>query len=182
MYDITNEREVIREIKKYLFAVAVNVYPEIGRTTIDNFYDAATAEAVRKFQTIKKLPVTGEVNYPTFNALYSDYVLARILEHGRDYVLEDYGFPVVFGDMSEDARAINMLINELAKVHTDVGNVGTGAFFSERSVKAVKRLREIFRMPAGAEVDAELFERMLTELASHKRNKKTDDLKGGGWV
>ena len=182
MYNIADKNEVIREIKKYLYAISTNTYPEIGRTTIDGFYDKETADSVRRFQEIKNLGADGIVDYLTFLALYAEYKSIIDKENTKDYIVEDSGLPIVFGDLSEDVRALHILINQLRNVHKEIASVGTGSYYSKRTEAAVRELRKIFGMQDGVGVDAILFNRMIAELDAHKRNMKTDDLKSDTWV
>lgn len=178
MYDITNKSEVVREIKRYLYLVSEYLYPEIGRNTIDGIYDSQTAESVKKYQKAKMLKETGEVDYETFKYLFSDYDGVRKMLNAKGYVLTDNGFPISFGDMNEDVRIIHCMIGELKQVYTELYDVGNGSFFSKRTAASVRMLREIFGFESGEHVDEALYQRMKIELDSHKRNTRTNDLKG----
>lgn len=177
MYDITNKKEVIREIKRYLYLVSEYVYPEIGRNTVDGIYDRSTEESIKKYQAIKGLTQTGNVDYETFTLLYSDFDKARAEMQATGYVLTDDGFPISFGDMNEDVRVIHGIIGELRSVFTELYDVGSGSYYSKRTAKSVRMLREIFGFPSGEHIDEPLYLRMLAEIKAHKRNKQTDDLK-----
>lgn len=168
MYNIANKTEAIREIKKYLFVISEFVYPEIERNTIDGIYDNRTRASVAKYQQIKGLSSTGEVDYATFEALYDDFDNARDDFYIRDYVIEERGFPIVRGDISEDVRAIHLLINELAKTYTSVDDVGTGNYFSARTENAIKAFQTLFMMEETGAVDKFLFKRLKRELAARR--------------
>ena len=73
MYDITDKKEIVREIKKYLYAISTSTYPEIKRGTVDGIYDQETEDSVKRFQEIKGLPITGVVDFMTFNAISEEY-------------------------------------------------------------------------------------------------------------
>lgn len=182
MYDITNRKEVVREIKRYLYLVSEHLYPEIGRNTIDGIYDRATAESVKKYQTKMMLPVTGEVDYETFTLLFRDFDSVRTKLNEDGYLLTDAGFPISLGDMSEDVRIIHALIGELREVFRELYDVGVGSYYSRRTVESVKMLRKIFGFRDGEHVDEQLYRRMLEEIRAHKRNKQTNDLISGNRV
>lgn len=72
----------VRQIQEQLNRIAQN-YPAIPRITADGIYGSRTAEAVRAFQRIFNLPVSGIVDYPTWYEISNIYVgVSRISEPG----------------------------------------------------------------------------------------------------
>lgn len=70
----------VRQIQEQLDRIAQS-YTAIPRITADGVYGPATAEAVRAFQQIFNLPVTGVVDYPTWYDISNIYVgITRIGE------------------------------------------------------------------------------------------------------
>lgn len=71
--DITGDsRPYVMELQSYLRAIQRARY---GTTTVpmDGFYGNDTAAAVRQFQQAEQLPITGEVNRATWDAIYLVY-------------------------------------------------------------------------------------------------------------
>lgn len=72
----------VLQMQEQLNRIAQN-YPAIPKITPDGIFGSATAEAVRKFQQIFKLPQTGEVDYPTWYEISDIFVgVSRIAEPG----------------------------------------------------------------------------------------------------
>ncbi|MBD5552648.1 MAG: peptidoglycan-binding protein [Lachnospiraceae bacterium] len=72
----------VRQMQEQLNRIAQN-YPAIPVITADGVYGQRTAEAVRSFQRIFGLPVTGIVDYPTWYKISAIYVgVSRIAEPG----------------------------------------------------------------------------------------------------
>ena len=71
--DLRNIRETIREIQGYLLDISYR-NKEFEAISIDGFYGKETAEAVRGFQRSVSLPITGVVDFETFQALYRVYL------------------------------------------------------------------------------------------------------------
>ncbi|MDE6313630.1 MAG: peptidoglycan-binding protein [Lachnospiraceae bacterium] len=70
----------VRQMQQQLDRIA-QTYTAIPRITADGVYGPATAEAVRTFQQIFNLPVTGVVDYPTWYEISNIYVgISRIGE------------------------------------------------------------------------------------------------------
>ncbi len=172
MYRTNDRQEAVREIKKYLYVISTRLYPQIGRTTIDGQYDEPTRAAVKEFQRIMKLADSGEVDIETFNALYLAFRRVRDDFYERDYIVENTDFPVRVGHMGENVRALHILINELAKEHPDVRDVGTGGYYSARTARSVQSLRRAYGLGESDEVDKHMYSRMLMELEAIRRRDK----------
>ena len=70
----------VRQIQEELNVIA-GAYPEIPKLTEDGIYGSETEAAVRKFQSIFGLPVTGEIDYKTWYKISEIYVgVSRIAE------------------------------------------------------------------------------------------------------
>ena len=66
------------EAQRYLRALHFDAAaPEIPLINPDGIYGAETRDAVREFQRTHGLPVTGEIDYQTWTALYAAFVEAR---------------------------------------------------------------------------------------------------------
>lgn len=72
----------VRQLQQQLNRIAQN-YPAIPRLTVDGVYGTSTAEAVRVFQRVFGLPVSGITDYPTWYEISDIYVgVSRIAEPG----------------------------------------------------------------------------------------------------
>lgn len=71
----------VRQVQEQLDTIA-GVYSRIPRITADGVYGENTAEAVRQFQSIFKLPVTGVIDFATWYKISNIYVgITRIAEY-----------------------------------------------------------------------------------------------------
>ncbi|MGC6175286.1 peptidoglycan-binding protein [Lacrimispora sp. 38-1] len=71
----------VRQVQEQLDTIA-GVYTRIPRITADGIYGENTAEAVRQFQSIFKLPVTGVIDFATWYKISHIYVgITRIAEY-----------------------------------------------------------------------------------------------------
>ena len=72
--------EKVRQMQEQLNVIA-GAYPALPKIAADGIFGPATAEAVRKFQSIFGLPPTGVVDYPTWYKISEIYVgVSRIAE------------------------------------------------------------------------------------------------------
>lgn len=65
--------ESVETIQRQLNAISRN-FPAIPKVVVDGVYGEATKESVKKFQEIFNLPVTGEVNFPTWYQISNVFV------------------------------------------------------------------------------------------------------------
>ena len=182
MYNINDKSEVIKEIKRYLYAISTTTRPEIGRTTIDGYYDKETERIVKNYQSAIGILESGVVDYITFQSIADEYLKIKENEELRQTLLLPTGFPLSRGMASEDVRLINILISALREIYKDIPFVGNSNYFSRNTERAVRLLREIFIMRDSPEVDTELYNRMIIEVDAENRKKKTNDLKGLAWA
>lgn len=166
-YNISDKGAAIKEIKKYLYLVSQNLYPDISRITIDEFFDSETKNAIIQYQNIKGIQSTGAVDYETFSRLYRDYLLLETDLNTPDYILSEV-FPLKEGDISEDVRVVHLIINELSKTFVNIPNVDNGKYYSAETRKAVLALRELFDMELHDYIDKPLYSRMKKELNARR--------------
>lgn len=70
----------VRQMQEQLNRIA-DAYPALPKITVDGIFGQGTANAVREFQSIFGLPVTGIVDYPTWYKISEIYVgVSRIAE------------------------------------------------------------------------------------------------------
>ncbi len=65
--------DAVRTIQQQLNAISNN-YPLIQKVVVDGIYGQSTADAVKIFQEVFDLPVTGTVNFPTWYKISDIYV------------------------------------------------------------------------------------------------------------
>lgn len=170
MYFLSDTASAIREVQRFLYVVSYNVNDEIPRVAIDGIYGPETELAVRSFQRIYGLEVTGVVDLATFNTLYVAYLEVVEDQSYSDTILTDEGFPITLGTQNNDVVLLHLLINELGKTYADIGFVNVkSSYFSEESQNAVKELQKIFNLPVTGEVDKRLYYRMKKENEALKR-------------
>ena len=70
----------VRQMQEQLNVIA-GAYPALPKIDADGIYGPATADAVKKFQSVFGLPATGKVDYPTWYKISEVYVgVSRIAE------------------------------------------------------------------------------------------------------
>ena len=72
VYRIDRNEEAVAEVQHYLRAISYK-HEEIPHVGVDGIYGKETEEAVRAFQRLFSLRVTGEADEATFALLYEEY-------------------------------------------------------------------------------------------------------------
>lgn len=171
MYRLGDKCAAIREIQKYLHFISDRITNEVPRIAIDGIYGNESKEAVTAFQEYKGIAKTGEVDYETFNLLYSEYLKAKFLHESENYFIDEKHFPLKLGDKGNEALLINLMLDELGKVFVSLGRVELKPYFSFQTEEAVKAVREIFMLDDSPLVDILLYDRMRYELLIRSREK-----------
>ena len=76
--DLGSSGQGVRVLQEQLNAISNN-FPLIPKLAVDGIYGPKTEEAVRIFQQIFNLPVTGTVNFATWYRISDVYVAVRNL-------------------------------------------------------------------------------------------------------
>lgn len=131
--------DAVRNIQ-YLLAYVERFYDEIPPLTLDGIYGEQTENAVKAFQRLFELPVTGEVDLPTWDALYRTYlgfistIPFKYIE-GRLYPYP--GIPLRLGSESEVVRLMQEYLNYIARFYPRIPTVSPTGYFGERTQEAV---------------------------------------------
>jgi len=129
----------VRNIQ-YLLAYVERFYDEIPPLSLDGIFGEQTESAVRAFQRLFELPVTGEVDLPTWDALYRTYLgfISTIPFKYTDGRLYPYpGIPLRLGSESEVVRLMQEYLNYIAQFYPQIPTVSPTGYFGERTQEAV---------------------------------------------
>ena len=129
----------VRNIQ-YLLAYVAQFYDEIPPLTLDGIYGPATESAVRAFQQLFELEVTGAVDILTWDALYRTYLgfIETIPFKYVDGRLYPYpGVPLRLGSESEVVRLMQEYLNYIASFYPQIPTVSPTGYFGSRTQEAV---------------------------------------------
>ncbi len=129
----------VRNIQ-YLLAYLQQFYNEIPPVAFDGIYGPATEEAVKAFQRLFDIPITGEVDPITWDSLYRTYqgfiqtIPFKYFE-GRLYPYP--GVPLRLGSESEVVRLLQEYLNYISNFYLQIPSVSPTGYFGERTQEAV---------------------------------------------
>ena len=169
MYELLDTPAAIREVQRFLYVIYDSINPSLPRVAIDGIYGEETVDAVTEFQRIYGLDATGIVDRITFDKLYSLYSSVKTSNITPDYVITGIGFPLRVGCQGKDVINVHLYISELENTYPDIGSVGRGSYYTEQTKNTVINLQNIFKLEPTGEIDAFLYQRILTELDAIRR-------------
>ena len=152
-YQNDDVKNAIRHIQELLRSIQI-VEGETVTVPIDGVYDTATVEAVRAFQRENGLPVTGDVDRETYNALYERALEVEFLASDP---LPLYIFPngrsVQKGETSDFVLLLQILLNTLTVAYDDFAPLERTGTFDAVMENAVRRFQMRNILPATGIVD-----------------------------
>lgn len=129
----------VRNIQ-YLLAYLAEFYDEIPSVALDGIYGNATENAVKAFQQLFDLPVTGVVDFVTWDSLYRTYLgfietIPFKYVEGRVYPYP--GVPLRLGAESDTVRLMQEYLNYIAAYYPQIPTVSPTGYFGSRTQEAV---------------------------------------------
>lgn len=147
-------REWVRDIQRYLrrIAQADERIPVIG---IDGIYGTETEDAVRAFQQAYGLPINGQVDWMTWQALLEVYravqeydergIGVTVLENGQQQLGE--------GSDAAQVYVLQAILQQLYGKGYLPQTVTINGVYDEQTKQAVRHLRRLGNLPQGETVD-----------------------------
>ncbi|MBR1417246.1 MAG: peptidoglycan-binding protein [Bacilli bacterium] len=129
-------------------------YPAIPDITSNlGIYDDETASAVRKFQEIFNLPITGEVDKGTWYKIKYIYnsvkKLGDLYSEGltKDDVTFLYADELKYGDTGIEVEYIHYFLDALAFLDKDIPRLPTNSIYTNNTETMVKAFQEKYKLP-----------------------------------
>ena len=154
MYLIDDKKSAIRDLQRFLFVIGQK--HGIPYVSVDGFYGKETEDAVKEFQRLFALEITGTVKKETFDAIYDEYLKVIKGEDGESLDFSKNAFPLKLGDSGNEVSVLNSFIRELSKIYKDLP-LPYGDFYSSDTNNAVRLLQGYFRIEKDGEVSINLF-------------------------
>ncbi len=162
------------EVIQYYLSLIREFNDFIPPLNINSVYDESTQAAVEAFQQSEGLPVTGVVNEATWNALYARYnsIVSTLPEDYKNRGVRPY--PGTFlrpGSSGDDVRTLQMYLNVISEVYTEIPRVTPDGFYGAETQRAVVAFQNLFGLPVRGGVNVQSWDR-IAELYSAIRDGK----------
>jgi peptidoglycan hydrolase-like protein with peptidoglycan-binding domain len=130
--------------------------------SIDGIYGEETRLAVKAFQEIRGLDISGTVDNITNDEIYEVYKYGA--KEPLENVLLESDFPISPGDIGRSVGIINHLLGELRKIYVEIPRVDKGNYYGKATEEALKVFEEIAGLETTGVVDVRLYNRMTREI------------------
>lgn len=137
-------------ILQYYLAFLAAYMNGIAPPAFTSVYDDATVAAVRDFQRIYGLPVTGAVDEATWNDIYDAYIgiIDSLPDSAYAGAIAPYpGLPLRQGARGEDVRELQEYINAIASVIPEVPSVTADGAYGPATTAAVEAFQAFYGLP-----------------------------------
>ncbi len=132
---------------QYLIAYLAEFYDTIPSVAVDGIFGSETANAVRSFQRTFGLPITGTVDFATWDVMYRTYLgfIETIpFKYVEGNVLPYPGIPLRLGSENETVRILQEYINYIASFIPEIPSTGITGYFGTQTENAVLALQDFF--------------------------------------
>lgn len=140
---------------QYLLAYLAEFYSEIPPIAIDGIFGPATASAVQAAQRLFELPITGEVDFATWDVLYRTYLgfLETIpFQYAEGNVLPYPGVPLRLGSEDDSVRVLQEYLNFISRFNSEIPSVNVTGYFGNQTWQAVLAFQENAGIPPNGTV------------------------------
>lgn len=156
MRNITTDRDSIFEAQVYLNKLHYTTNGDIPLVNPDGIFASETEEAVKKFQELYGLQVTGEIDLATWNALYESYLLA-LRDTGIPTPLEvfpnEVGYTIDMGEKSDIVFIVQFILNRLSDIHSEIDKLSESGIYDSETEKDVMEFQKIYTLNVSGRVD-----------------------------
>ena len=146
----------IKNIQYFLNYLA-EFYSEIPQIDIDGIFGTATENAVKSFQRLFELPITGTVDLVTYDTLYRTYLgfINQIPFKYFDGKIYPYpGIPLRLGSENEVVRLLQEYLNYISQFFVQIPSVSPTGYFGQRTEEAVIAFQRLNGLEATGTVGA----------------------------
>ncbi len=155
------ESNGVRELQVRLNQISRN-YPDIPKIpSADGMFDESTENAVRKFQEIFNLPVTGVVNETDWYKILYIYAqikrLATLNAEGlsNEDIRKQYQTDLNIGMQSPEVRALQYYLAVISAYYQAIPAIDITGYYGNKTEQAVKAFKRIYGLPQTGKVDGQ---------------------------
>ena len=166
-----NNPEDVRELQGYLRTIS-RYKNNIPLIIIDGIYSEETKDAVKEFQRLNSLPVTGVVDEKTWNAIYLEYL--QIAETtGKPICIEAFpssDFMLSPGSVGEEVYFLQLMLIALGNKFNNIPKLKLTGKYEKETIDAVKKFQEKTGRVINGETDNLTWNEIARAYNAHSKN------------
>ncbi|MCI5816418.1 peptidoglycan-binding protein [Ruminococcus sp.] len=161
-YTEAQKRSHIHEIQSYLYTLATQD-ARIPTVIPDGIYGPETVRAVQAFQKIYSLPVTGEVDRPTWDAIVAAYRKQTAQPEALS-IFPSAGYVLREGDSGTLVYIVQAMLNDIGSRYDNLAPVKVTGSFSAATTNAIRGVQQVAGLPQTGAVNRETWNWMVAAL------------------
>ncbi len=147
--------EDVREVQEILRALAIDRGDQ-SEIAVDGVYGAETSLAVSLFQREVGLPVTGRVDFATWEALNDAYAALGAAQRPPERVAAlGCNVRLRSGTVGDEVYILQVMLNAIEGRHGGIGAVPINGVYGEETQGAVRRYQQAAGLNMTGETDKE---------------------------
>jgi len=173
--------DVLRK-ELYLDRISIN-FPAIPKINpIDGYYDETTEAAVRSFQEVFKLPVTGIIDQGTWYKIFSIYTaVTKLAETTSEGILlsqfeEILSEALLKGDIRPRVNFLQYLLNLMSLYYSSVPETAITGVFDDQTREAVIEYQKTMNLEPSGIVNQETWENLYNQSLGILRTLKPESI------
>ena len=152
--DMQNQRRDIESIQRSLRTLAQED-KRIPSLNVDGLFGPETAASVKAFQRISGLPVTGSVDFATWEALADAYQTV-VFRYSAALPVPLFPSPdavLMSGDTGDAVYTVQLMINGIGQNFQNLPHLEITGRYDRETLKAVESFQQLFQLPVTGQVD-----------------------------
>jgi peptidoglycan hydrolase-like protein with peptidoglycan-binding domain len=155
MINITSN-EPILQVQKYLRTLHYETDGIIPSVFPDGVFGPETTAAVKKFQELNNLPITGKIDYDTWKCIYDAY-LETVEKKSRPNPLylfpEDPDYITARGENSDFVAIIQFILRALSDAYECITGLPPSGVYDDATILDITNFQRMCRLPDTGFVD-----------------------------
>jgi peptidoglycan hydrolase-like protein with peptidoglycan-binding domain len=145
----------IENLQRYLRRLSFGE-PSIPDPPVDGIFDTRTEDALREFQRLRGLPITGRADAETWERLYDDYraalALGTLPRRVSLFPSNPNGYRFTSGDQGFAVTALQYMLRELQADHREFADLPLSGVYDADTAEAIR----VFQRKNGFPIDGEV--------------------------
>ena len=155
MNDHPNKAPAVENLQRYLRQLSYDE-ADIPAPPIDGVFESQTEEALRQFQRLRGLPVTGSADQETWEQLYRAYRSSLAYNSPPRQIaafpLDPFGYVIAANSIGFAVLALQQMLRELSYNYAALGELPVTGIYDENTQNAVRLFQANNRLPADGNV------------------------------
>ena len=161
-----NKADAVSNLQRYLRRLSLE-HPSILPVPIDGIFAKQTTRALKEFQGLFSLPVTGIADRLTWDTLFAEYT--RLLALDARTPLPDFfpsappNYQTQAGERNAFIALLQFMLNELLVTYDTLPELTLNSIMDEPTSQAVSEFQRIHLLPVSGQVDRPTWNRIVQE-------------------